>query len=98
LIRALAVRDAPLGIEAGEFRGFFHTFLHLVLAEEPLPAGMGFRDRRRRNGLAHRDERNVIGPPASSRRGARDALPNGLQVAGDCGHNFRRLTRRGSQM
>ena len=86
--------EVPRQRQTGELRDFFHAFLRLVLAKCALPAGVGLRDHRGRKGLAHRDERNVIGRPSGGCRRARDALPHGLQVGGDCAHNFLRLDVR----
>ena len=73
----------------GEFRDFFHGFPGVVLPECPLAGGMRLRYVLGREGFTHRDQRNVTRVPPRGLRGPGDARAHGLQVGGDCGHNFR---------
>ena len=86
--------EVPLEGQMREFRDFFHGFLGVVFAERPLAGRMRLRYVLGRKGLAYRDQRDVVRPPAGGDRRAFHAGTNGLQVDGDCGHNFRIASER----
>jgi hypothetical protein len=73
----------PLQGQGGEYRDFFHSFLHLILAKRLLAGRAGFCNLARREGLADREQQYVAGMAVRGLRRVRDACSNCLQVGSD---------------
>ena len=89
LVTLYRADEMPFEREVAQFRDFFHGFQGIVLPECPLTGGVRLFYVLGGKGLTHRDQRNVVGPPAGGLRGTLDTGTDGLQVDGDYGHNFR---------
>ena len=80
--------EMPLQIGVLQRRYFFKGFFHIILAECMLIASKRGVDCISAECFAHCKQCNCGRIAATSARRVVDALPHGLQVISDCGHNF----------